>query len=647
MPPPASPSRTAGRPDRAGAEEQLAALRAELRALDHAAPPGAPEGPGPSGLTDADAATVRSIRERLGLHQQRERELVALHETVQDITTLRDVDETLRTIVRRARGLMGTDIAYLSVFDPECDEFYVRATDGTVSERFRHIRVERYAGICGDVAIAKRPYYSSSYLSDSRFGHGASIDDAVADEKVESILGVPLLVDQEVTGVLFVADRYNRAYEPPQVALLSSLAGTAAIAIENARLFEANEAALERERVSHTMLQSSASEVMAAADAHDQFASLIARGGHLGDLADVIVAELGGSVVIVDGDAREICRRGDDADAPGPPLARGATRAALVASRRAGRSVAFDGDPFCRVAAAVGAGVLQGGVVLRTPQPLSEARVRTLERSAVIAALVLLAEDRVRVAAHRAMTDLVAELVSGALGDRNALAHEVAHRGIRLADGIAVMAVDAPGIRPSAASGRLIDALGATPALVGQYAGDLLVLVQQDQPDRVASILRAAVDTGTNVGTVAYATGVHDFEQIPAAYDMARRCLGLHLTLGRAGTVTSEHELGPYAQLFSGHDRDALRAYVDRLIGPLIAQDRARSTALADTLLTYLDHGRDARTSAEALHLHANTLRQRLRTITRLLPDWNDPRFALETHMALRLQALLDATTTA
>jgi uncharacterized protein YigA (DUF484 family) len=491
MPPAASRPPATGRPEARRAEDQLAALRTELRALDHATPGGEPGPADPSGLSEADAATVRSIRERLGLHQQRERELVALHETVQDITTLRDVDETLRTIVRRARGLMGTDIAYLSVFDPEHDEFYVRATDGTVSERFRHIRVERYAGICGDVAIAKRPYYSSSYLADPRFGHGDSIDDAVADEKVESILGVPLLVDQEVTGVLFVADRYSRAYEAPQVALLSSLAGTAAIAIENARLFEANDAALERERVSHTMLQSSASEVMAAADAHDQFASLIARGGDLGDLADVIVAELGGSVVIVDGDAREICRRADEADGTAPPLARGATRSALISSRRAGRSVAFDGDPFCRVAAAVGAGVLQGGVVLRTPQPLSEARVRTLERSAVIAALVLLAEDRVRIAAHRAMTDLVAELVSGAPGDRNALAHEVTRRGIRLADGIAVMAVEAPGLRPSAASSRLVDALGAIPGLVGQYAGDLLVIVQGDRPRDVAAILRA------------------------------------------------------------------------------------------------------------------------------------------------------------
>jgi DNA-binding PucR family transcriptional regulator len=225
------------------------------------------------------------------------------------------------------------------------------------------------------------------------------------------------------------------------------------------------------------------------------------------------------------------------------------------------------------------------------------------------------------------------------------VAHEVARRGLRPADGLTVMAVDAPGLQPSAASTRLVDALGSTPALVGQYAGDLLVLAQGDDPERLAGVLRAAVDNGTNVGTAAYATDVGSLEAIPAAYETARRCLGLHLALGRAGTVTSDGELGPYAQLFSGHDREALQAYVDRFVGPLVAHDLARSSALADTLLTYLDHGRDARTAAGALHLHANTLRQRLRTVTRLLPRWDDPRFSLETHMALRLRALLEDTT--
>ena len=66
-------------------------------------------------------------------------------------------------------------------------------------------------------------------------------------EHIDSLLGVPLMADDEVLGVLFVADRYSRMYAPQQIALLDSLAAFAAVAMENARLFQESREALERE----------------------------------------------------------------------------------------------------------------------------------------------------------------------------------------------------------------------------------------------------------------------------------------------------------------------------------------------------------------------------------------------------------------
>lgn len=61
---------------------------------------------------------------------------------------------------------------------------------------------------------------------------------------------------------------------------------------------------------------------------------------------------------------------------------------------------------------------------------------------------------------------------------------------------------------------------------------------------------------------------------------------------------------------------------------------------LSRTLLVHLDQGMRTAAAAEALHLHPNTLRQRLDKISRLLPGWDDPSRRLEVHLALRVRAL-------
>ena len=188
------------------------------------------------------------LQRELEHHRQRESELLALYETARDLTATRDVDRVLRAIVRRARQLLSADVGYLSIYDAERGDFFVRSTEGSVSDDFARIRVPAGVGICGLVADEKRPHFTSSYADDDRFRHAGGIDHGVLTENIDSLLGVPLLADDAVLGVLFVADRYSRVYAPQQIALLDSLAAFAAVAMENARLFQESREALERER---------------------------------------------------------------------------------------------------------------------------------------------------------------------------------------------------------------------------------------------------------------------------------------------------------------------------------------------------------------------------------------------------------------
>lgn len=94
---------------------------------------------------------------------------------------------------------------------------------------------------------------------------------------------------------------------------------------------------------------------------------------------------------------------------------------------------------------------------------------------------------------------------------------------------------------------------------------------------------------------------------------------------------------GPIARLVESWPPAQRDVYVHEQIGPLLKADLTRGTALALTLLTYMDHGHNARAAARVLGVHVNTLHNRLESIGGLLPGWSLPGRGLEVHLALWL----------
>ena len=213
--------------------EALGAVSSQARAA------GVPAGD----LAEVERATATALRIRGALRQHRRRELqlTALFDTAGDLAASRDLDEVLKAIVRRARMLLGTDTAYLTLPDEEAGDTYMRVTDGSVSVLFQRLRLELGEGLGGLVAQTASPYATPDYRTDNRFRHTRNINAGVLDEGLVAILGVPLLLGSsrggtgKVIGVLFAADRAPRVFSPDEVALLCSLAAHAAIAIDTAR----------------------------------------------------------------------------------------------------------------------------------------------------------------------------------------------------------------------------------------------------------------------------------------------------------------------------------------------------------------------------------------------------------------------------
>ncbi len=128
-------------------------------------------------------------------------------------------------------------------------------------------------------------------------------------------------------------------------------------------------------------------------------------------------------------------------------------------------------------------------------------------------------------------------------------------------------------------------------------------------------------------------------DAVAAAYTEARRCLDALGLLGRSGTAPPPRTSVSWACCWPATGTSPV--FVDRTIGPVVAYDERRGTDLVRTLDAYFACGMSPARTKDELHVHVNTVAQRLERVGRLLgDDWQSPSRALEIQLALRLHRL-------
>jgi DNA-binding PucR family transcriptional regulator len=584
----------------------------------------------------SETAVALQIRTVLAERRRREAELAALYETVGDLTSLRDVEAVLQALVQRARRLLGTDVAYLTLFDADRGDTYMRVTDGIVTEAFRSLRLPMGSGLGGLVAQSRQPYGTPSYMGDERFAHKGDIDAAVAAEGIVAILGVPLQFAGRVIGVLFTANRHERPFSPEESALLSSLAAHAAVAIENARLFGEAQEALAELAAANRLVREQSEATERAAAAHEQLTNVVLQGGGAEDLVAALAGVLSGGVRLLDGRGRTVAVRGD--------VPRGDTvQSALDEAIATGRTIRGAAAARAVWIAPVTAGAEHLGALLLSGRDRVDAvDLRILERGALVTALVLLNQQALAEAERRVRGELLDDLLTARGRDAAALRRRAEMFGADLDVDHAVVVAhveDAERHRVAQAAAALASDLGG---LGGEHNGEAVLLVPGctavDAARLVSERLRAVMAQPVTAGASGPASGPGALAE---SYTEAHRCLRVLRAVAAPGAAAAAQELGVYALLLSETGREDLAVFLDRRLGPLLDYDRRRRTDLVGTLEAYFEAGYNHARAAAALHVHVNTLYQRLERIGRLIgADWQEPENALQVHLAVRLHRL-------
>lgn len=166
--------------------------------------------------------------------EQRVTELTTLYAVGQSVTSLLDLDKLLNRVVEAAVYISNADEGWLLLVDEETEELYLRAAQGMGKSQARGFRLKIKDSLVGSVVRTGEPLLATGSLkTEERLK-------VKTGYLVGSLLYAPLKVKGRVIGVLGVANRTpSRKFGQENLFRLTSLADYAAVAIENARLYDA------------------------------------------------------------------------------------------------------------------------------------------------------------------------------------------------------------------------------------------------------------------------------------------------------------------------------------------------------------------------------------------------------------------------
>jgi signal transduction histidine kinase len=205
-----------------------------------------------------DVTGRRRVEEAL---RQRNRELALLNRASQALVSTLDPNQVLVAVLEEVRRLLNVVASSVWLVDPETEGLVCRHATGSRSELVRDWHLVSGQGFAGWVARSGESLIVPDTWTDER--HFQDVDQ-VTGLALRSILAVPLRVKEDVIGVLEVVDTEINSFGTTDLTLLESLAASAAIAIDNARLVEAL-----RQRTSELEARNQDLDAFAHTVAHD------------------------------------------------------------------------------------------------------------------------------------------------------------------------------------------------------------------------------------------------------------------------------------------------------------------------------------------------------------------------------------------
>ncbi len=166
--------------------------------------------------------------ERLGGYRR-------LIEIARDLASTLDLDVLLEQIVQAAAEVSGSEAASILLFDDVTQQLYFQVATNLDEPTMRGLAIPLEGSIAGWIVTNRKPIRITNAQEDPRLF--ANVD-RITGNPTRTLLGVPLITKNKIVGVLEALNKEQGKFSDGDESMLSVLGAQAAVAIENARLFQ-------------------------------------------------------------------------------------------------------------------------------------------------------------------------------------------------------------------------------------------------------------------------------------------------------------------------------------------------------------------------------------------------------------------------
>ncbi len=571
------------------------------------------------------------------------RELNFLVRLAQAAASTQRPDELLELIIRETTSAIGTDVCSLYLLTGR--ELLLTATNGLNENMVGKVTMKVGEGITGWVAESRRPAVVPDVSQEPHWKWVPGLD----EDRFHSMASVPIESGPRLVGVINVQSTERREFNSGDIDFLRAIAAQVAGILERSELQRRTEVQLAEIRLSH--------------DIHERFTKLSLEGAGIHSILDVIGSLAGGRAALYSADGYRVRGAGESSDGMPQRIHVPATAGAIGRELRinAGRPP----RPLDVVPVRAGAemlGLLAVGVDEEKMD--AEGRVRALEHGSTILALELAKERAAAEVERRLRGDLVEEVLAGGLEAEEAerIARQAERLGHRLPQRAWVVVLEADDDKTEAAlaaRGQQDRLDGALNGLVRSRLPGALTLVRPASavflvPDELANDLATVEKLAAQVlaaaapvmkpgsGSVGIGNIANGVGELARSHIEARQALRLTRRAGSRGRVASYRSLGAFRLLLEVQSPEALRRFVDELLGPLLQYARSRDTPLLETLEALSAARWIRRAASRQLGIHINSMTYRVERIQALTGlQLDDPETRVAISIALRARAML------
>jgi len=511
-----------------------------------------------------------------------------LQQIVSTVASSLELSEVLRAVVKLMSDASGVHACFAYLVEDGGERLVLRAASPPYERQAGKVVMERGEGLAWWAAERGEPaFIRDNALADPRTKYFEELE----EERFQSLLALPVVGrDGEVIGVITAHTEAPREFSDVEVDFLVTSASLVAGAIENARMYE--EARL---RVSELEQLTELAEAIARADALDELLETVVADSR------PLLAARACHVYLLDPGREELERVASD---PEPGNAR-----ATLGLAELGPELARGGRSSRLAVPLVANGELIGLLVAE-----GSARV---ELGRAVASQVAVGIKKVQVIEQLTEKNLIKDFFEELAGGRarGDLEGRAARLGCNLELPHVVLAAEPPddaferGLR-----------LVAPGSLFDRREDSLRALVRLPTPNVeffLGKLRRMHADLAQPVA-VGISSVCQGEEAFVDGFAEAQQALLGTVVLRGEPTALAYEELGAYKYLLRVAVDGGIRDATVDAVGRLAEYDAQRGSQLVTTLEEFLGRHGNISATSEALFVHPNTLRQRLRRIAEL-----------------------------